>query len=284
VAVDIAGYMPPGDQFIPLGSPTRLVDSRPGRLGEIEKSGGSAGSDVAVRLSAGVPVRWTMTGAAGIPAVVAALAANVTAINPSANGNLRVYPCASVSSTPPVVSTINFTTAVTLANSAMIATSVDGGVCLLSTASVDVAIDAAGYFSPTSSLSAMAPPVRLVDTRLGKRGQLEQPGGVPGVDVAVPLVAGVPFRIVVGGAAGIPASALLVALNFTAVSPASAGNLRVYGCTSTTTGVPRVSNLNFRPGVTLANSALVGLAANGGVCLYSTVSLHVVVDASAFVT
>jgi hypothetical protein len=182
------------------------------------------------------------------------------------------------------VSTINFTTAVTLANSAMIATSADGGVCLLSTASVDVAVDVAGYFSPTSSLSSMTPPTRLIDTRLGKRGRLEQPGGLPGVDLSVPLAAGVPFRIVVGGAAGIPASTLLVGLNLTAVSPASAGNLRVYGCASTTTGVPTVSNLNFRRGVTLANSAIVGLAANGGVCLYSTVSLHVVVDASAFVT
>src|SRR5215210_7799076 len=87
-------------------------------------------------------------------------------------------------------------------------------------------------------------PCRVFDSRL--------PADAP------PLSGNVPRTIQVTGVCGVPASAQAVAVNLTVVKPTGGGYLIVYGVSE-----PSTSNLNFSPGVTTANNAIVELAANG---------------------
>jgi hypothetical protein len=76
--------------------------------------------------------------------------------------------------------------------------------------------------------------------------------------------------------------AVSVMLNVTAVAPSGAGFITVWPC-----GVPRplASHLNFEAGNTVANgviAAIAAIGANGGVCIYSTSEIDLVVDISGW--
>jgi hypothetical protein len=58
----------------------------------------------------------------------------------------------------------------------------------------------------------------------------------------------------------IPSTAKAVAVNITAVSPASNGDLRAF---ATGQPVPGTSAINFRAGVTRANNAIVAISSSG---------------------
>ncbi len=131
---------------------------------------------------------------------------------------------------------------------------------------------------------AMAPlpaPVRLVDTRPGQRGAIELPGGSVGGDVSAALQPGSTRRYVLRAQGGLPGGALAVALNVTAVKPSAPGHLTVWPCASLAAAVPATSTLNVGAGATTANAAIVALRGTGGVCLRASVSMHVVLDATA---
>ena len=92
-------------------------------------------------------------------------------------------------------------------------------------------------------------PCRLVDTRNAASGG--------------PILAGGSIRSfrVTGGTCGVPATALAVSVNLTAVGAAAAGNLTLYA--GDAAGPPRASNINFTAGLTRANNAIVALATDG---------------------
>jgi hypothetical protein len=90
-------------------------------------------------------------------------------------------------------------------------------------------------------------PCRLADTR--------QPPGQP-------LAANTSRSFPVAGACGVPADAGAVAVNATAVNPTDLGDLRLFPAGQS---APLASALNFIPGRTRANNAVVPLGADGRV-------------------
>jgi len=150
VLVDISGYLPAGEGFVPV-SPVRLVDTRSsGRVGD-----GAGG---------GEPLRFSVTGRAGVPADgVGAVALNVTAVGteaPSFGGFASVYPCGSL----PNVSNLNFGSGDTVANAVVAPVSSSGDVCVFVYGSADVLVDISGYFPEGEGFIAITPE-RLLDTR-----------------------------------------------------------------------------------------------------------------------
>ena len=148
--LDVSGYFPAGEGFVPV-SPVRLVDTRSsGRVGD-----GAGG---------GEPLRFSVTGRAGVPADgVGAVALNVTAVGteaPSFGGFASVYPCGSL----PNVSNLNFGSGDTVANAVVAPVSSSGDVCVFVYGSADVLVDISGYFPEGEGFISITPE-RLLDTR-----------------------------------------------------------------------------------------------------------------------
>jgi VCBS repeat protein len=114
------------------------------------------------------------------------------------------------------------------------------------------------------------PPCRLVDTR-----------NPPGPSGGPALAANSQRTFPVAGRCGIPATALAAALNLVAVDAGAVGDLRAFPAG---TALPTASTLNFVPGRTRANNAMVALGADGQVTVQcdmpagSTAATHFVLD------
>ncbi|MES1244185.1 MAG: hypothetical protein ABUT39_21450 [Acidobacteriota bacterium] len=127
----------------------------------------------------------------------------------------------------------------------------------------DVFVYTAGA-APASDFYTVAP-CRALDTRS-----------------ASPLSSGVAGLAALHGVCGVPATAVAVAVNVTAISATGSGNLRVY---PGDVEPPAASSMNFQAGVTRANNAILPLAydGTGTLGLLASVSggsgtVHVVVD------
>jgi hypothetical protein len=212
-----------------------------------------------VRLRGGVPAAVT------IGSDVTAVSANFTVDRPAAPGFLTVYNC---SATVPTVSTLNFTTGAAVPNQAFVPLA-GGKLCLFSPVDTDIIIDINGLLrSGSGGAAGFVPlaPARLYDTR----------------DAAIePLQAGVERRIQVEGVGGgAPATASAVAVNLTVVTPADFGFLQAYPCDAARR--PEVSNLNFTPLENRPNTAVVPTAADGSICVVSTVATELLVDIAGY--
>lgn len=113
-------------------------------------------------------------------------------------------------------------------------------------------------------------PCRIYDSRLTQVG---------------PLVSGV-ARVVQGaGLCAIPAGARAVAANVTVISPTGAGNVSLYPGNYPQ---PVASTLNFLPGVTRSNQAILPLATDGAGTVTALAAVaesgnaHVVIDVSGY--
>jgi hypothetical protein len=128
----------------PLGTelytltPCRLVDTRnpDGPLG------GPALTDGTVRT-------FAVAGNCGVPADAKAVAVNLTVVDPTAAGNLELFPSGI---TPPLVSTINFTAGLNRANNALLGLtgttpgSIDVQTNMTAGSATDFLLDVTGYF------------------------------------------------------------------------------------------------------------------------------------------
>lgn len=85
----------------------------------------------------------------------------------------------------------------------------------------------------------------------------------------------------VGGRGNIPATATGVALNVTVTEALAPGYLTVYSCDRPR---PTASNLNYRPGIDVANAVFAELSTTGTVCIYSMAATHLVIDVNGFFT
>ena len=125
----------PGRGFYTV-APCRLADTR-----------GPAGASGGPALAAGSTRSFPIAGRCGIPADAVAVAVNVTAVNPGAQGNLRLFP----SGAAPQASVINFAAGATRANNAVATLSALGEVAVradlaVPTATVHFVLDVTGYF------------------------------------------------------------------------------------------------------------------------------------------
>ena len=270
--------------FNALAKPVRLLDTRSGKKGLVESLGGSLATDVTVALPANTVKRYVVTGAnTGIPANVAALAMNVTVLAPAAAGSLKLYACATAATTAPAPATMLFPASANTSHGGVVRPALGGGICLRSTVATHVTLDASGFFTTESGMTGLPKSVRLLDTRAGQKGALELAGAAIGTDVTVPLAANTPVRVQVTGVAGVPASVDAVSVNLTALAPAAAATIKVYACSTTGAIRPTAWALLVPAGVSLSDAQVTKVAANGGLCLLSTVQTHVTLDVNAYV-
>ena len=197
-----------------------------------------------------------------LPAGTTQAVLNVTAVNPCSGGYLTVFACG----TRPNTSNVNYEAGRT---TAALATSLltDRAVCIYTFARVDLVVDLIGAFTPGGARFHALGPIRWVVTR-----------GNPAVFPATgPLVATQGIDVPIAGRGGIPADATGVWINLTA---AGSPEDTVWQAYPGPCGPPPASStVNVLAGRAAATSTLVGIGANGGICVQAySGSGHAIVD------
>ena len=225
-------------------TPERLVDTRLGR-------GAVVGE---------LPAGCTLVIDPGYGSAVTAVVANVTAVRPTASGRLTAYACGRER---PAAVTLRAVAGRVIAASSVVPLGSGGALCVHTDVDTHVLVDLSGRYS-TARGQLMEPVAvtRLLDTRSTGR-----------------VAAGSVTRIAVRGAGRAPAGALAAALTVHGLGATSDGYLTAFPCSAT---VPSSSSLNVTASVPVTNHVQVRLDASGGVCIYSSTSVHVVVDMSAW--
>jgi len=268
VAVDVEGYYV-GDRRQTLAPSTPAFESLPPTRIADTRTGVNTGGSTSIAPGEHITIQVTGTGASpnndGIPDDAKAVAINLTAINPNNYGNLRVYPDGAP---VPNASNINYIPGVDKAAFAVVDIPADGKINVYSDgATIGLAADVFGYYPSTSNVVTFSP-VRVFDSR----------------DTS-PLPANQPVSVQVAGKGGVPMDAQAVLVSVTAVHCAGstgAGNLRIYPADA---AVPGTSNVNYiSPTTDVANFAIVKLAANGQLSLYSAGSpINALIDVVGYV-
>lgn len=123
---------------------------------------------------------------------------------------------------------------------------------------------------PGADFSTLAP-CRAIDTR-----DAAGPHGGPALSAG----AGRDFTMV--GRCNIPPTAIALAVNVTVTGASAAGHLRLYPAG---TPLPVVSSINYSPGLTRANNAVVSLSPSGAItvhCAQGAGSVHFILDVSGY--
>jgi hypothetical protein len=166
------------------------------------------------------------------------------------------------------VSTLNFSTYQTIANTATVPLDAGGGLCAFASASADLVIDVGGYYSTTAT-GRYSPltPTRLMDSRIGS-----------GTDAR--LSAGETVELPVVGVANVPTNASAVALNVTGILPSLDAFVTAYPCGN----LPPTSSLNPAVGYITPNLVMAQVSTRGTVCLFTNADVDLVVDVVGFVS
>ncbi|MDG4763267.1 choice-of-anchor D domain-containing protein [Solwaraspora sp. WMMD406] len=225
--------------YNPVG-PQRLLDTRSG-----------LGAPRAAAVVDEQVLGLTVGGRAGVPASgVSAVVLNVTVTGPTAPGHLTLYPSGSAA---PTSSNLNFVAGRTIANSVTVPVGPDGTVSILHRGgSTHIIADITGYYIGTDAVPSggtlgdefyMTHNERILDTRDAYFGGPLRGGWYAYIPVDY------------GDDTNDRISAL--AVNVTAVKPVGSGHLTSWD------GVqdpPTASTLNFTPGRTVPNMAIVPVA------------------------
>lgn len=220
-------------------TPTRIVDTR----------------DATQGLPAGGSLALHVTGNFGVPALnqVAAVALNITAVNPNAPGFMAAYPCSAGWSG---TSNLNYTAGGIVPNAAIVAPDTTGDICIRTSAAAHLVVDVTGWYATSPNQLTMLPaPTRLLDTR----NRSIEPVAASGVT-----------QIATGATPG-----STVILNITGTDGPAAGYVTAWPCDQTR---PAVSNLNRSGPTPIANLALIPVDTLGRVCLFTQTASHLVVD------
>ena len=222
-----------------------------------------------VQVEPGVDLQVPVLGVSGVPLTgVTAVSLNLTAVGPTAEGYVTVWPCGS---TKPSTSNVNFVKDQIVPNAVISPVDATGKVCIASSAGTHVVVDINGWFGSTSGLNAITP-LRVFDTRSGI-------GGVPVAKVGALDGRGTPLEVSVLSAIGQSAGAVAaVSLNVTATATSASkygGYVTVYPCGS---APPNSSNLNFVANQTVPNAVIVPVSATGTVCFYVYGEANLIAD------
>ena len=187
-------------------------------------------------------------------------------------GYLSIEPCNDAQSPSRNVSTLNFTTGQTVANTAIVPLGERGEVCISVFGSAHVIVDLQRTVSVDDGFMPTEP-FRLLDTRSGT-------GGVP----AQPMSSGDELRVPVAGINGVPRSGVAaISANLTVTgthAPDAGGYLSVRPCG---TAPASVSNINFSSNETVANALIVDVGSEGALCLTIYGSAHVLIDVNGWI-
>jgi hypothetical protein len=217
-------------------TPFRLLDTR-------------TGSPIAAKASLNVQV--TGVGTTPVPAGASAVVANVTAVSPTSNGFLTVFP---EGATQPLVSNLNFTAGKNVANLVTVGLSSAGGITIYNSAgTTNVVVDVEGYYTSTLGTTGLYTPV----TPYRALGSLAE-GATVQANTSVPVT--------VTGVDGIPSTATAVVGNVTAAAGTNPSFLTVYPAGVT---MPTASNLNFTADQVVANRVTVGVGTGGVIEIYN---------------
>ena len=211
-----------------------------------------------VQVEPGVDLQVPVLGVSGVPLTgVTAVSLNLTAVGPTAEGYVTVWPCGS---TKPGTSNVNFVKDQVVPNAVIAPVDSTGKVCIASSVGTHVVVDINGWFGSTSGLNAVTP-LRVFDTRSGV-------GGVPVAKVGALDGGGTPLEVSVLSAIGQTAGAVsAVSLNVTATGTSASsygGYVTTYPCGTR----PIASNLNFVSNQSVPNAVIVPVSATGTVCFY----------------
>lgn len=249
---------PPGGygSYQPAG-PTRLVDTRTGLGGPSTPLGPGETRTIHVAAWPSMP-----------PTGVKAVAMNVTAIAPTADTHLTLWP---TGEPQPTASAINPVAGRNVAALTVVLIGAGGNIEVFNNSgSTHLAVDLYGWYgTPAGTTFKPVTPSRLLDTRQGIGGP------------ATPLGPGEARLVQVAGLVGIPIPGLsAAALNVTVVGPTAESHLTLW----TAFGAqPETSNLNFGPGQTLANMALTSTYPTGFLAIRNNSgTAHVVIDVTGY--
>ncbi|MEM9515695.1 MAG: hypothetical protein AAGA42_12640 [Actinomycetota bacterium] len=200
---------------------------------------------------------------AGVNDVAAATAGdavlyNLTTTGTRSNGYLTAYGC---ERDRPLVSSVNYGTADTVAGATIVPVGSSGRVCVYNHAAAQVIVDEFGRFVDESDRYDV-PEQRVVDTR-------ERSTRVGALET---------LRVKVTGPGRAPDDSSVVALATTAVDATSRGHVTVHPCD---VGKTETSSLNFRPGVATPNLVFAQPDDDGMVCFTPSATTHLVVDLMA---
>ncbi len=234
VIIDVAGWWrTSGGMEVEAFSPLRLVDTRAGDLAGRLRSGATREMDLSSLVSPST----------------SAVSLNVTAVDPSGQGFLTVYPCAEGR---PNTSNLNMREGVTRANHVTVALDGDQKVCFYTQQSAtDLVVDLTGLWNDSGSQRFYtSAPTRVTDTRGGARPAAN------GSTQIHPETNGVVFG------------------TFVAVGADQAGYAAVFPCEE---GYRGSSTLNFASASPVSNAVVVD-ASRGGVCARVSTPAHVIFD------
>jgi hypothetical protein len=259
VVIDVVGYyaLGPHAGLVPVG-PARILDSR----------AGSQVGPYATPWAASTTRDVLVAGIEGVPAGARAVVLNVTVTGTTGSSYLSVWPKGQAR---PIVSSLNWQSGWTIANSVTVKVGTGGMVRMFNRAgSAQVVVDVVGYFEQGGGHPFHpVDPVRVQDSR---------PGSQVG-PYSTPWLAGV-TRDVEVSAAGVPKEAAAVLLNVTATGTTGSSFLTLWR-----PGQPRpaASSLNWQPGWTIPNAATVAIGASRKVNVYNARgSVDVVADVSGW--
>ncbi|MFM8645898.1 MAG: SpoIID/LytB domain-containing protein [Actinomycetota bacterium] len=265
VIVDVNSWLTVGAGFTSI-SPYRLLDTRHGIGAPKSKIGALDGS--------ADPLVVRFGGNAGIPSTgLSAISLNLTVTGTSVDeygGFVTVYPC---DVEVPDVSSLNFSSNVSVPNAVVVPISSTGDVCFYVRGQADLIADVNGWFTDGGSFTEVSPQ-RVADTRDGT--------GVPRAKVGAINGGGTALEVPVLNRANIPASGVdAVSMNVTVTgtrSNAYGGYVTVYPCGT----VPDASSLNFTTGQTVPNAAIARVSANGTVCVMVYGEADVIIDVNGW--
>jgi subtilisin family serine protease len=133
------GSPPPPPDYSSL-SPLRVFDTRPGTADGLR-------AVPKVMVGGGYVLEVSVVGVGGVPASgVGAVSLNVTATEPVAAGFVTVFPCG----VRELVSSLNYGSGQTVANSVIAPVSASGSVCFFSSASTHLVVDVNGWFNSSA--------------------------------------------------------------------------------------------------------------------------------------
>lgn len=247
-----------GFGFVPI-EPERVLDTRDAAMGgEKGKLGG--GRTVTIDVSDVVPAN------------AAAAVLSVTAVDSCLPGYLTVFACGA----RPPTSNVNYEVGRVTAGLA-IAPIVSGDVCVSAFNTTDLVVDVMGAFTPDGQRFHPMTPTRFVDTRPASAGS-----GTPLLpDVTGVKVGPVETTVQIGGVGDVPSNATAAWLNLTIADPTQPTVLGTYpGPCADTAGTSNVNSSALR---STAAAVLVGLGANGSICIRTvTGRSHIVVDVAGW--
>ncbi|MEP7203742.1 MAG: CAP domain-containing protein [Ilumatobacteraceae bacterium] len=257
LVIDVSGYYSTSasGRYMPV-SPVRLMDSR-------------SGIGTPARFAASQVVELSVVGVVNIPTNATAVALNVTGILPNVNAFITVFPCGEL----PPTSSLNPAAGKVTPNLVIAPVSSTGTVCFFANTGIDLAVDVVGYVS-SSANNRFTPstPFRFTDTRDTSRIAIN--AGQSGLRLAPSQT----LIVQMAGVRGVPDNARAISANLTVVDATDRGFVTAWPCGE----LPMASNVNYELGAAVANAAELPLGSGGAICIYSSSSVHVIIDVNGW--